>query len=140
MEELKGFYLFDSIMAAPHDPTGEAVAVRGDNLPWECDEHPALGQRHNDMSQTLHDLRLRQRGPDSPLPATYVESALLISRQLHKSDVVNNIFKYVTDKARAEVFGGPPLWGSDVPKDERFGQFGHVRTRSCQSVLPGTAR
>ena len=54
MEELRGIDLFDSVRAAPQDPTGEAVAVRGDNLPWECGEHPALGQRHNDMSQTLH--------------------------------------------------------------------------------------
>ena len=47
------FYLFDSVRAAPPDPTGEAVAVRGDNLPWECGEHPALGQRHNDKSQLI---------------------------------------------------------------------------------------
>ena len=40
MEELRGIDLFDSIRAAPPDPTGDAVAVRGDNLPWECGEHP----------------------------------------------------------------------------------------------------
>ena len=49
MEELRGMDLFNSVRAAPPDPTGEAVAVRCDNLPWECGEHPALGQRHNDM-------------------------------------------------------------------------------------------
>ena len=59
---------------------------------------------------------------------------MLISRQRHKStpDVVNDIFNWVTDKSHAEAFGGPPLWGSGVPKDERLGQFGHVGTRSCQ--------
>ena len=52
-QELRGIDLFDSVRAAPPDPTGEAVAVRGDKLTWECGEHPALGQRRNDMSQTL---------------------------------------------------------------------------------------
>ena len=118
-----------------------AVAVRCDNIPWECGEHPALGQRHNDMSQTLQNLQLWQRGPDSPLPATDMESAVLISRQRQKStlDVVNDIFNYVKDKAHAKAFGGPPLWGSGVPEDKRLGQFGHVGTCSCQSVLLGTA-
>ena len=36
MEELRGIDLFDSVRAAPPDPTAEAVAVRGDNLPWDC--------------------------------------------------------------------------------------------------------
>ena len=65
---------------------------------------------------------------------------MLLSRQRHKStpDVVNDIFNYVTDQAHPEALGGSPLWGSGVPKDERFGQFGLVDTRSCQSVLPGT--
>ena len=61
IEELKGMDLFNSVRAAPPDPTGEAVAVCGDSLPWHCGEHPALGQRHNDMSQTLHTHRVRQR-------------------------------------------------------------------------------
>ena len=95
------------------------------------------------MSQTLHTHRVRQRSADSPLHAAEVESAVLISRQRHKStpDMVYDVFNYVTDKAHAEAFGGgPPLWGSGLPKDERFGEYGHVGTRSCQSVLPGTTR
>ena len=66
MEEPRGIDLFDSVRTAPPDPTGEAVAVRGDNLPWECGEHPALDQRHNGMSQTLHTHRVRQRSVDRP--------------------------------------------------------------------------
>ena len=67
---------------------------------------------------------------------------MLISRQRHKStpDMVYDVFNYVTDKAHAEAFGEPPLWGGGLPKDERFGEYGHVGTRSCQSVLPGTTR
>ena len=132
--------LFNSVTAAPPDPTGEAVAVRGDNLPWECGEHPPLGQRHNNMSQTLH--RVRQRSADSLLHAPAVESAVLISRQRHKStpDMAYGIFNYVTEKAHAEVFGEQSLWGSGLPKDKRFGEYGHVGTRSCQPVLPGTTR
>ena len=45
-----GIDLFNSVRAALPHLTGEAVAVRGDNLPWECGEHSALGRRHNDMS------------------------------------------------------------------------------------------
>ena len=51
-----------------------------------------------------------------------------------------DIFNYVTDKAHAEVFGEPPLWGSGLPEDKRFGEYGHVGTRSCLSVLPRTTR
>ena len=116
MEELRGIHLFDSVRAAPPHPTGEAVAVCGDNLSWEYGEHPAAGQRHNDMSQTLHTHRLRQRSADSPLHAPAVESAVLISRQRHEStpDVDYDIFNYVTDKAHAEAFGEPPIFGGAV--------------------------
>ena len=139
MEELRDVDLFNSVIAAPPDPTG--VAVRGDQLPWECGEDPALGQRHNDMSQTLQTHLVRQRSKDSPVHAPAVESAV-ISRQRHEStpDVATVIFNYVTDKTHAEAFGAPSLWGSGLPKDERFGKYGHVGTRSCQSVLPGTTR
>ena len=67
---------------------------------------------------------------------------MLISRQHHKStpDMVYDIFSYVTDKAHAEAFGEPPLWGSGLPKDNRFSEYGHVGARSCQCVLPGTTR
>ena len=61
MEELAGLDMFDSIRAAPPDPKGEAVAVRGDDVPWDCGEHPALGHRHNDMSQNLHTHLLSTR-------------------------------------------------------------------------------
>ena len=118
------------------------MAVRGDKLLWECVEHPALGQRHNDMSQALHTHRVRQRRADSPLHARAEESSVLISRQRNKStpDMAYDVFNYVTDKAHAEAFGEPPLWGSGLPKDKRYGGFGHVGTRSCQSMVPGTTR
>ena len=75
--------LFNSVRATPLDPTEEDVAVRGDNHPWECGEHPAMGQWHNDKSQTLHTHHVRQRSADSPLHAPAVESVVLISRQRH---------------------------------------------------------
>ena len=43
-------------------------------------------------------------------------------------------------KLHAEAFGEPPLCGSGLPKDKRYGEYGHVGTRSCQSVPPGTTR
>ena len=44
MEELFSLNLLDSVRAVPPDPTGVAVAVRGDNVPWDCGEHPSLGR------------------------------------------------------------------------------------------------
>ena len=142
MEELTGMDMFNSIRAAPPDPTGEAVAVLGDNLPRECGEHPALDRRDNDISQTLHTHRVWQRSADSPLHAPAVESGVLISRQCHESTpvVAADVFNYVTDKAYAEALGEPPLWGSGIANDKRYGEYGRVGTRSCQSVLPGTTR
>ena len=45
MEELWGINLFDSVRAALPHPTGEAVAVRCDNLPWSVvsTQHLAKG-------------------------------------------------------------------------------------------------
>ena len=45
--ELAGLDMFDSTRAAPPDPKGEAVAVRGDNFPWDCGEHPADRSRQH---------------------------------------------------------------------------------------------
>ena len=36
--------------------------------------------------------------------------------------------------------GNHPYKRSDLPKDKCYGEYGHVGTRSCQSVLPGTTR
>ena len=71
MEELAGLDMFDGIRAAPPDPKGEAGAVRGDNIPWDCGEHPAMGHRYNDMSQTLHSHHVPSLPPGkkSPPPA-----------------------------------------------------------------------
>ena len=55
VKELAGLDMLDSIRAAPPDPTGEAVAVRGDNVPWDYGDHPALGQRHNDISRSCRE-------------------------------------------------------------------------------------
>ena len=68
MEELAGLDMFDSIRAAPPDPKGEAVAVRGDNVPWDCGEHLALGHRHNDASQTLHSHHVPPFPPGTQTP------------------------------------------------------------------------
>ena len=80
MEELVGQDMFDSIRAAPPDPKGEAVAVRGDNIPWDCGEHPAVGRRHNDMSQTLHSHHVPPLPPGTKWPPPQLDSAVLISR------------------------------------------------------------
>ena len=41
-EVLRSLNLFDSARSAPTNPTGVAVAVRGDNVPWDCGEHLSL--------------------------------------------------------------------------------------------------
>ena len=99
MEELAGLDMFDSISAAPPDLKGEAVAVRGDNVTWDCGEHPALGYRHNDMSQTLHSHHVPPLPPGTKSPPPQLDSAVLISRQRHRDtpEVVKDIFNHVTD-------------------------------------------
>ena len=111
MEELAGLDMFDSIRAALPDPKGEAVAVRGDNVPWDCGEHPALGHRHNDASQTLHSHHVPPLPPGTQSPPPQLDSAVLISRHRHRDtpEVVKDIFNYVTEQAHAETFGGPAV-------------------------------
>ena len=36
--------------------------------------------------------------------------------------------------------GNEPYVGAGYLKDKRFGEYGHVGTRSCQSVATGTSR
>lgn len=85
MEELEGGRegdLFDSIRAAPPDPIGEAVAVRGD-IPWDCGEHPALGKGHNNMSHNLHKHCMQPRSPRSKSPRTLCKlSAMICCRDI----------------------------------------------------------
>ena len=68
MEELAGLDMFDSVRAAPPDPKGEAVAVRGDNIPWHCGGNPALSKGHNDMSQTLYSHHVPPLPPGTKSP------------------------------------------------------------------------
>ena len=51
VEELTSLDLLDSVRAAPPDPAVVAVAVRGDNLPWDCGEHHALDCSHNSLGE-----------------------------------------------------------------------------------------
>ena len=71
--------MFDSIRATPPDPTGEAVAVRGDNVPWGCGEHLALGHWHNDMSQTMYTHHVPPLPPGTQSPPPQLDSAVLVS-------------------------------------------------------------
>ena len=82
----------------------------------------ALGQRHNDVSQTLHTHRVRQRSADSPLHAPDVEIAVLMRCQRHKStpDMAYDVFNYVADKAHTDAFGKRTLCGSGLPKGQTF--------------------
>ena len=93
MAELAGLDMFNSIRTAPPDPTGEAVAVQGHNIPWECGDHPALGQRHNDMSQTWYNHNLPPLPPSTKSPAPQLDSAMLIIRRCNRDtpEVVKDI-------------------------------------------------
>ena len=100
----------------------------------------ALGQRHNDMSQTLHTHRVRQRSADSPLHEPAVESAVLISRKRHKStpDMVYDIFSYVTDKAH---LGNHPYGGAVCLRTTALvstAMWVHARASVCCQAQRGT--
>ena len=142
MEELAGLDKSDSIRAAPPDPTGEAVAVRGDNVPWDCNEHPSLGHTHNDKSQTLYTHQVPPSPPDTQSPPPQLDSAVLISRRRSQDtlEVFKDIFNFVTDRAHAETFGGLALWGRGVPREDSFNKYGHFATQSCATAVPGSTR
>ena len=44
MEELRHLDMFTSVRAAPPDATNAAVAICGDNVSWDCGEHPDWGK------------------------------------------------------------------------------------------------
>ena len=52
--------------------------MRGDNIPWDCGEHPSLGKGHNDMSHTLQKHYVQPRSPHSKSPPTQLDSAAVI--------------------------------------------------------------
>ena len=116
--------------------------MRGDNVPWDCGEHPALGHRHNDASHTLHSHHVPPLPPGTQSPPPHLDSVVLISRHRHRDtpEVAKAIFNYVTDQAHAETFGGRALWGRGVPQEDSFNKHGHVATHSCATAVPGSTR
>ena len=140
MEELAGLDMLNSIRGAQSNPIREAVAVRGENVPWDCGEHPAVGHRHNDMSQTLYTHHVPPLPPGTQSPPPQLDSALLISRRCNRDtrEVVKDIFNFVTYRAHAETFGGPVLWIRGVPREDAFNKYGHVVTQSCVIAVPGS--
>ena len=131
MEELTSLDLLDSVRAAPPDPTGVAVAVRGDNLPWHCGEHPALVRSHNSDGDHLRKVHMpgEVSPPPSPPPVEYPMPEL-ISRQRdrHTSEVVRAIFTYLCERAHGTVFGGEPSWGYSLPRAKRCSRDVHLST------------
>ena len=103
--------MFNSVRAAPPDPTCAAVAVRRDNVSWYCGEHPDLGKDHNTLSARLHDIvvapaPLPEASPGlAPLPDT-----MIISRHQHRNtpDVTHDASAYVAEQIHAARFGGDP--------------------------------
>ena len=91
------------------------------------------------MSQTLYSHHVPPLPPGTKSPPPQLESAVLISLRRNRDtpEVVKDVFTYVTNRAHTETFGGPPLWGQGVPKEDSFNRYGHVATRSCATVLPG---
>ena len=67
MEELTSLDLLDSVRAAPPDSTDVTAAVRGDNVPRDCGEHPNLGRSHNFLGDHLR--KVHMPGEVSPPPS-----------------------------------------------------------------------
>ena len=106
MEELTSLDLLDSVRAAPPDPTGVAVAGRGDNVPWDRGEHPALSRSHNSLGDHLRKVHMpgEVSPPPSPPPVEYPMPEL-ISRQRdrHTPEVVRDIFTYMSELRQAKT-------------------------------------
>ena len=123
--------MLDSVRAAPPDPTGEAVAVQGDNAPWDCGEHPSLGRGHNLLGDHLRRVHMPSEvsPPPSPPPVEYPMPEL-ISRQRDKPtpEVTRDIFNYMSERAHSTVFGGEPSLGYTLPRVKRCSHDGHLST------------
>ena len=109
MEELKSLDMITSVRAAPLDFTGVAVAVRGDNVPWDCGEHPMLGRGQNSPDDHFHEVRMPSEvSPPPSSPPTDYQMPELVSRQQIKStpEVARDVFTNISKRAHATVFGG----------------------------------
>ena len=106
MEELTSLDLLESVRAAPPEPTGVAVAVRGDNVPWDCGEHPDLGRSHSFLGDHLRKVHMpgEVSPPPSPPPMEHPMPEL-ISRQRdrHTPQVVRDIFTHMSERAHGTV-------------------------------------
>ena len=111
MEELTSLDLLDFVRAAPPDPTGVAVAVQGDTVPWDFGEHPSLGRGHNSLGDHVRQVHMPSEvsPPPSPPPVVYPMPEL-ISRQRDKStpEVVRDIFNHMSERPHCTVFGREP--------------------------------
>ena len=131
MEELTTLDLLDSVRAAPPAPTGVVVAVRGNNVPWHCVEHPSLGRGHNSLGDHLRQVHMPSdvSPPPSP-PRVEYPMPELISRQRDKStpEVARDILNHMSERAHGTVFGGQPSWGCTFPRVKRQSCDGHLST------------
>ena len=131
MEELTSLDLLESVRATPPDPIGVAVAVRGDNVPWDCGEHPDLGRSHNSLGDHLRQVHMPGEGspPPSPPPVEYPMPEM-IGRQRDRNtpEVVRDIFTHMSERAHGTVFGGEPSWGYSVPRVKQCSRDGHLST------------
>ena len=131
MEELTGLDLLDSVRAAAPDPTSVAVAVRGDNVPWDCGEHPVLGRSHYSLGDHLRQVHMpgEVSPPQSPPPVEHPMPEMICrQRNRHTPEVVRDIFTHMSERAHASVFGGEPSWGYSLPRVKRCSRDGHLST------------
>ena len=101
--ELRDISHYDQIRAAPPDPDGAAVAVRGQHVPEHCGEHPDLGELNNIPGRELHNMRR----PESDIPegtplSPMAYSAMLISRHANRGtpEVAFNVRAATNERAR----------------------------------------
>ena len=131
IEELTSLDLLDSVRATPPDPTGVAVAARGDNVPWDCGEHPYLGRSHNSLADHLRLVHMPEEVSLPPSPP-HVECPMpqMICRQRnrHTPEVIRDIFTHMSERAHASVFDGEPSWGCSLPRMKRCSRDGHLST------------
>ena len=131
MEELTRLNLLDSVRAAPPDPTDVAAAVRGDNIPWDCGEHPALGRSHNSLGDHLRQVHMpgEVSPPPSPPPVEHPMPEMICrQRDRHTPEAVRDMFTHMSERAHASVFGGEPSWGCSLPRVKRCSRDGHLST------------
>ena len=114
----------------------------GDNVPWDCGEHPALGHKHIDMSRNLNSHHVPPLPSGTQSLTLQLDSAVLISRRRNRDtpELVKtfSILSLIGHMQKSSVH---LPYGVEVCHVKTSStKYGHVATQSCATAVPASTR